>query len=117
MKRRFVQIDGVLYERGTEPQVDAPMVMDDIAPYRSMIDGSMITSRSKHREHLRTHDCQELGNEPIKYAAKPYGGIPDVNPQRRKELIRSQIDALSHRQFKEAIRKDVQRIKWNSRDN
>ena len=117
MKRIFVQIDGVLYERGTELQVDAPMVMDDIEPYRSMADGTMIMGRAQHREHLRQHNCQELGNEPLKYAAQPYEGIPDVNPQRRKELIRAQIDALSHRQFKEAIRKDVQRIKWNSRDN
>ena len=116
MKRIFVQIDGVLYERGTEPQVDAPMVMDDIEPYRSMADGTMITSRSKHREHLRQHDCQELGNEPVKYAAQPYEGIPDVNPQRRKELIRAQIDAMTQAEFKAAMKRDIDRVKWNSRN-
>ena len=41
----------------------APIVMPDIAPYRSMIDGSLIGSRSTHREHLRAHDCIEVGNE------------------------------------------------------
>lgn len=41
----------------------APMVMGDIAPYRSMIDGREITSRSRHREHLREHGCIEVGNE------------------------------------------------------
>jgi hypothetical protein len=38
-------------------------VMGDIQPYRSMIDGSIITSRSKHREHLRAHGCIEVGND------------------------------------------------------
>lgn len=40
-----------------------PMVIRDIEPYRSMADGSMITSRSQHRDHLRAHDMVELGNE------------------------------------------------------
>jgi hypothetical protein len=38
-------------------------IMLDIQPYKSMVDGSMITSRSKHREHLRRHNCFEVGNE------------------------------------------------------
>ena len=41
----------------------APMVAPDIQPYQSMIDGSMITSRSQHRAHLRDHGCIEVGNE------------------------------------------------------
>ena len=114
MRKSYVQIDGVLYEKGTEPLPEGVMVMPDIKPYQSMINGEMITSRSKHREHLKTHGCQELGNEPLKWLDKPYEGIPDVNPQRRKELIRSQIDAMSHREFKAAIKRDVDRVKWNS---
>lgn len=38
-------------------------VMPDIQPYRSMIDGSIINSRSQHREHLRAHGCVEVGND------------------------------------------------------
>ena len=38
-------------------------IMGDIKPYRSMIDGSIITSRSKHRAHLKSHGCIEVGNE------------------------------------------------------
>jgi len=38
-------------------------VMGDIQPYKSMIDGTIITSRSKHREHLRAHGCIEVGND------------------------------------------------------
>lgn len=67
MRKTFVQVNGVLYEKGTEPQeeryADAPMVMGDIQPYKSMIDGSLITSRSHHREHLRAHGCVEVGND------------------------------------------------------
>lgn len=44
---------------------DAPLVMPDIQPYQSMIDGTMITSRSQHREHLKAHGCIEIGNEKI----------------------------------------------------
>jgi hypothetical protein len=40
-------------------------VMPDIKPYRSMIDGSVINSRSKHRVHLLDHDCIEVGNEKV----------------------------------------------------
>ena len=112
--RRYVQIEGVLYEKGTEPRSDAPMVMGDIKPYQSMIDGTMITSRSQHREHLKAHGCIELGNEPLKHLDKPYTGIPDVNPQGRKELIRAQVNDMTHKQFREAIRRDVERVKWNS---
>ena len=38
-------------------------VMGDIQPYRSMIDGTLIQSRSRHREHLRQHGCVEVGND------------------------------------------------------
>lgn len=54
----------------------APMVINDLAPYKSMIDGSMITSRSQHRNHLKQHNCIEVGNEtkhlkPAKVAPPP----------------------------------------------
>lgn len=39
------------------------LVMGDIQPYKSMIDGTMIESRSKHRAHLKQHNCIEVGNE------------------------------------------------------
>ena len=89
-------------------------IMPDIASYKSMIDGSEITSRSKHRAHLRAHGYQEIGNE-TSHLLKPPQGIPDVNPQGRKELIRAQIDAMSHAEFKRALTRDIERVKWNSR--
>ena len=112
MRRRYVQIRGELYERGTEPQVEAPMVIPDIKPYRSMIDGSIVSSRSRHRELLQAHRCVEIGNEKI----TPPQGIPDVKPEQRKEMIRAQIDAMSHAEFKNALRRETERVKWNSRE-
>ena len=37
--------------------------VEDIQPYKSMITGEMITSRSQHRAHLKQHGCEEVGNE------------------------------------------------------
>ena len=42
---------------------DAPMVMSDIQPYISQVDGSVIESRSKHKAHLKQHRMIELGND------------------------------------------------------
>ena len=113
--KSYVQIDGVLYEKGFEPTPETPMVVPDIKPYKSMITGEMITSRSQHREHLRKHGCQEVGNDSSLW--KPRQGIPDVAPQQRKEIIRAQVDAMSHAQLKAAIKRDVDRVKWNSRND
>lgn len=66
-RRRWVYLDGVAHEVGAdyapEPRGRNWQVMPDIAPYRSMADGSIINSRSRHREHLRAHGCIEVGND------------------------------------------------------
>lgn len=41
----------------------APMVMSPFQEYKSVIDGTMITDRAQHRNHLKEHKCIELGNE------------------------------------------------------
>jgi len=68
MKRTWVYIDGVAYEKGAAPEVNAPTVIGDIQPYQSQIDGSWITSRSQHRAHLQQHGCREVGNDAMKVA-------------------------------------------------
>lgn len=68
-------------------------VMPDIQPYRSMVDGSMISSRSKHREHLRMHNCIEVGNE-TKYL-KPKELTPA--PGLRDTLARATYERLRRR--------------------
>lgn len=113
--RRYVQVDGVLYEKGTEPVSEGVMVMDDIEPYQSMITGEWITSRSEHRAHLLQHRCVEVGNDAMKVAEQQAKrGIPQVAPQARKELIRAQVDAMRQKEFKAAIKRDADRVKWNS---
>jgi hypothetical protein len=112
MKRSYVQINGTLYERGHEPIAEGPMIVDDIAPYRSQVTGEMITSRSQHREHLRQHGCVEIGDQMHYLQPKR----PDFESPQRKELIRAQIDAMSQAEFKSALRRDAERVKWNSRE-
>lgn len=42
-----------------------PTVIPDIEPYEAVgFEGApMVTSRSQHRELLKTHNCEEVGNE------------------------------------------------------
>lgn len=40
-----------------------PNIRADVAPYRSMATGEMVTGRLQHREHLKRHDLVEVGNE------------------------------------------------------
>jgi hypothetical protein len=111
VRKRYIQINGVLYEKGTEP--GSPFyIIPDIKPYKSMIDGSMITSRSKHREHLKANNCVEIGDS-IK-EIKPQS-IPDVSPQKRKELIVSQFSSMTDSEVRKMIRRDVQNARFNSR--
>jgi hypothetical protein len=115
MRRTWVYVDGVAYEKGARPEVNAPAVIDDIAPYRSMIDGTWITSRSEHRAHLQQHGCREVGNDAMTLAEQQLKkGFPEASPQKRKELIVAQVDAMRHEDFKSAIKKDADRVKWNS---
>lgn len=53
-------------------------VMPDISPYQSVIDGREITSRSRHRVHLKDHNCVEVGNEKQKpKEIPPVPGLKD----------------------------------------
>jgi hypothetical protein len=70
-------------EKQIAPRRQAAMVMGDIQPYISQIDGSVINSRSKHRTHLRDHGCIEVGNEVQKTTAK----IPSYDPKLKQKII------------------------------
>lgn len=81
MRRRYVQIDGELVEV-TNDYVGEPRashyVMPDIQPYQSQVTGEMITSRSQHREHLKTHRLVEIGNETKYLKNKPVQPPPGL---------------------------------------
>jgi hypothetical protein len=63
--------------------------MGDIQPYRSMVTGEMIQSRSVHRDHLKAHGKIEVGNEKFEPAPPP-------QPTGIKEDIARAIDQLSN---------------------
>lgn len=109
-------MDGVAYEKGLQPTSDAPLIMPDIQPYISMADGTLVEGRAQHREMLKRNNCVEVGNEALK-AMNYYDKLPDVAPQQRKEIIRAQFDAMTHRQFRAALKADADRVKWNSRED
>ena len=54
------------------------IVMDDIQPYISQIDGSVIGSRSIHKAHLKSHGCIEIGNETKNIKSKPMTPPPGL---------------------------------------
>lgn len=67
MRRRWIQdpATGKLVDAAewAEPPDAGYYIIGDIEPYRSMCDGSMVTSRTKHREHLKAHGVVEVGND------------------------------------------------------
>ena len=71
------------YERPTSSW----QVMKDIDPYVSQIDGSVITSRSKHRAHLKQHGCIEVGNDSS--IKNPVYKSPPPPPGLKSEIIRA----------------------------
>lgn len=66
----------------------APMVIPDIQPYKSMATGEMITSRSRHREHLRQHGLVEVGNE-TKY----------ISQHKQKEIPKGLKEAIARQVY------------------
>lgn len=92
-RRRWIYVDGeaieVTLDYSPDPRSDI-QVMPDIDPYRSMVNGEWITSRSRHREHLREHGLSsnnEVGNDPNVLNARPRP--LSAPPGLKDELIRA----------------------------
>ncbi len=99
MKKTYIQIDGQLVEKSeyyAEPVTS--YILPDILPYQSMADGSMITSRSQHRAHLRQHNCIEIGNEKME-------SRPTVVKDTRREVLREQVAKMTHDQANRVLAK------------
>ena len=79
-----------------------PQVIKDIEPYKSMIDGSMITSRTRHRDHLRAHGCIEVGNEKMTSAPKP------VSKSTRQQVLHQVLGDKSDRQMQQMVRAEIE---------
>lgn len=70
----------------------APMIIGDIVPYRSPLDGSIIHSRSQHRRHMCQHGVVEAGNERLDVGKKPEPSSKDIIQDLRdaREIVRNQ---------------------------
>ncbi len=100
--------DGVLIE-GSEGDfgnkiASGPQVMRDINPYKSMVTGEMITSRSTHRDHLKRHNVTEVGNDTSHMKTRPA-----IASQDRKRLIASQLSDKSDKQISQMIKAEIDR--------
>lgn len=48
---------------GARSDLACPRIISDNLEFKSMVDGTPITSRSQYREHLKRHGYIELGND------------------------------------------------------
>jgi hypothetical protein len=99
MKRVYVYQDGKMIEKIGSKKKDLHYIQDDIKPYKSMADGTIISSRSQHRRHLKRHNCIEVGNEIMRNAPPP----PVENT--RKEVLRAQLANMTHDQANRIMNK------------
>ena len=67
----------------------AHMIMGDIEPYQSTIDGSYVGSRSTHRKHLKQHGCVEVGTENIGDAQKQVAPKKDITAGVKDDIARA----------------------------
>lgn len=72
---------------------NAPFVMNDIQPYKNMVDGQMITSRSTHREFLKANRLVEVGNELKAHTTKQ---APKVDREAIKRDIHTAMQRLGY---------------------
>lgn len=59
MRKSYVQINGVLYEKGTEPNVEShrgPAIIPDAPDFVSPIDGKVVRGRAGIRDHCARHN-------------------------------------------------------------
>lgn len=74
-RKRYIQhpetLELIPAEEYERPKFTTHFVWNDIQPYRSQIDGSMISSRSTHKAHLKAHGCVEVGNEKLTPTKRP----------------------------------------------
>lgn len=67
-------------EKRTERVMCAPFVMTDIQPYRCVVTGQEVTSRTQRREIIRSNDLIEVGDQkPVATNRKlDFNVLPDV---------------------------------------
>ena len=66
MRKTYVIRDGKLVPKH-QSKSDVHSVIGDLDPYESIVTGEMIGGRRQHRDHLKDHNCIEVGNEQPKW--------------------------------------------------
>jgi len=115
VKQRYIAV-GNKWVPANEAAVEKStgvMIQGALKPFISMLDGKEVTSRLQYQADLRAHGYVEVGNE-VKYLTKK--SLPDPEPEQRRDLIAAQIRELGYQGMKLAIKKDIDFIKWNSRN-
>lgn len=110
MKRTYRQIDGKLVEVTPRKRLATFQIMPDIKPYTSMITGETIRTRTQHNQHLRDHECHEVGNETDQHF-HAYDDLHSHMDKERHELIKAQFNDMTHDEFKAAIHKSVRQAR------
>lgn len=86
----------------------APNIMRDMEAYVSPLDGSTISSRSQHREHVLVHNVIELGNETVKPLPEPKSTFDGYAVKRHLDTVRG----MSERQYREHINSQRRGDQW-----
>lgn len=73
--------------------VNAPMVLNDIAGYKSMVTGEWIGSRSTHRDHLKQHRLVEIGTDVKAHTTKQ---APRVDRESIRRDIHTTMQKLGY---------------------
>lgn len=84
----YAEEGGVITVNKMEKTEDAGFyVIPDCQPFKSMINGQIINSKSTYRHHLKEHGCVEVGNDStvLNPVRKPMKSPPGL----RQELIRT----------------------------
>lgn len=85
-RKTYIYVNGELVDKAEhlakQAEANAPYVIGDLAPYRSMVTGEMIDGRAAHRAHLRQHGVIEVGNETQALTPRPI-----TPPAGRKEIL------------------------------
>ncbi len=99
MRRRYVYENGEMVEVGDRTVHSGLLVIPDIEPYQSMVDGRMIQGRRQHREHLRAHQLIEIGDQTHYLKPKGYTPAPGLKDTIIREVHRAKDAQRAGRKY------------------
>ena len=106
-RKTYIWENGELVEKIKSRKSDHHYVQDDIKPYKSMINGQMITSRSQHRRHLKRKGCIEVGNESMETRTQQV-------KSNRREILREQLSNMTHKEANRILERIRDEIRFSN---